>query len=107
MPHAARAVWHLVAAAAEGPLGRFAVAKRILDAAGDVALRRHHAQGCIPAVVRGPGGLNDLFRPRNRLKVLDHDAEEHRIRHNGGGGVEIALVSSPPECRPQIGELGA
>src|SRR5262245_43606311 len=56
-------------------------------------------------MVHGAGRLNELLCPSYRLEISDKCAEERRIRHYGGGHVEVALVGGPPERGAQISEL--
>ena len=57
-------------------------------------------------MVDSPGGLDELFGPRYRLVILCAEAEEPRIRRDGGGGVEVVVFGGPPKRGAQIGEFG-
>ena len=91
------AVRQRLAAAAENDLAGVAVADSRLDPSGPVAQRRHHVQERQPRVVDGAGGLDQLFSPGDRLKGLDHTAEQPHIAGDGGGDIQIAVVGGPAE----------
>ena len=104
--HALEAERHLVVAAtADHQLAGVGVADSLLDPSGNPALRRHHVQEREPGMVDGAGGLDELLGPGYRLIIVDQHAEERRVRGDGGGGVQVALVGGPPKRGAQIGQL--
>ena len=81
------------------------VANGRLYPSGHVAQRRHHIQGREPGVVDGAGRLDELFGPRDGFVILSLKADPYRVRGDGGGDIQVAMVGSPPECGAQIGQF--
>ena len=96
---------HLVAATADHNLGIVSVAGSRLDPSGHPALRRQHVQERQPGMVDRAGGFDQLFRPGDRLMLVDQIAEQRRVGGDGGGDIQIAVVGGPPEGGSQVGQL--
>ena len=62
-------------------------------------------QGRKPGMVDGPGGLDQLFCPGYRFRIVEQNAEERRVDGDGGGGVEVVVVGGPAERGAQIGQF--
>ena len=60
-----------------------------------------------PGTVDGAGGLDKLFGPGYRLVNFDPNAEEPRVGGDGGGVVEVAVVSGPPSGLLESGRRAA
>ena len=57
-------------------------------------------------MVDGPGGLDELLGPANRLVLAAQIAQGRRVNRDGGGFGEMIVVRGPPERGAQVRELG-
>ena len=67
--------------------------------------RSDHSQVQKSRVVDCLRRFDQFLCPRDRLVVLDSEAEKPDVCRDGGGGVEVAAVGSPAERRAQIGQF--
>ena len=94
-----------VAATADHQLAGVGVANSRLDSSGHPAPCCRHVQDRESGMVDGPGGLDELLAPGDRLIIHEQNAEERRVRGDGGGDVDVTLVGGPPKRGAQIGQL--
>ena len=90
----------------QNSLTDFDIADRVFNSPSHPAQRRDHIQIRKPCVSGGDRGLDQLFRPRDGLIVLDTEAEEPHVRRERGGGIEIAVVGGPAKRFAEVGEFG-
>ena len=79
----------------------------LLTPSGQVADGCDEIQPRESRMILGTGRLDQFLCPCGRFVVLGEETDESDERGDGGRGVEIIVVGSPPKRITQVGEFGA